>query len=154
MNLSADDLVLQIGANQPGNTLPQSMRDTLGLIERLGVEKAEFEMADVVNGLRTGVLSSFTVIRRMPPGDDVDARIRESLLPVLEVLGLPSSAFGVEPYDCPGNPLVGDVDVRRDQRHGAGPYGVFSVCLGVGVDPFNPEGEEGDYSEDAEELVP
>ncbi|MBQ0985979.1 hypothetical protein KBZ10_15920 [Streptomyces sp. F63] len=148
MNISHGDVVFQVLANPERETISSAARLLIEVADALDMERLDLEKAGTVNGLRTGTLASMTIIRKLGTGADEDERVASALAPVLRTLEVPE--FPIEIY---GEPRTGKVKFPYGGPRNYGPYRVVLISVGVGVDPLNPEGEEMDYSADAEDLT-
>jgi hypothetical protein len=146
MRFSPDDVVFRVRLNlEEVTTAEAALHAWLPLVAELRPRAVEFEEASP-DGLRRGFLANMLVESPLIGTGDVPDRLRASVKPLIERLGMDAAKFEVDEEGTGG--VV-------DSKHAEGmPYGVYIIFALIGADPFNPEGPEMDYGEADEDLVP
>ncbi|MGW2263091.1 hypothetical protein [Streptomyces sp. SCA2-2] len=148
MNVTDEDIVVSVCLNVREDAVQDAMRHVLAPVAALHVERIEVETTHADGG-RTGVVAQITVIRKNATRKGGADAARDAIAPVLRAFGV--SEFPIR-FDDGG--LTGEIGFPYGSPSSHGPYGVYAIFVGVGVDPLNPEGEYADYSADVEDLIP
>jgi hypothetical protein len=145
MRFSPDDVVFRVSFNlEEVTTAEAALHAWLPLVAELRPRAVEFEEASP-DGLRHGFLADMLVVSPLTGAGDGPDRLRSSVKPLIERLGMNAARFEVDDEGTGG--FVDSKDAEGM------PYGAYLILALIGEDPLNSEGEEMDYEPD-EDLVP
>ncbi|WP_033320471.1 hypothetical protein [Streptomyces yerevanensis] len=146
MWFSPDDVVFRICFNlEEVTTAEAALHAWLPLVAELRPRAMEFEEASP-DGLRHGFLAELVFVSPLTGAGDLPDRLRASVKPLIERLGMDAAKFELNDEG-----IGGFVDSKDAEGTAYGAYLIFAL---IGADPFNPEGEEMDYEDTGEDLLP
>ncbi|GAB2959189.1 hypothetical protein GCM10023080_018940 [Streptomyces pseudoechinosporeus] len=146
MRFSPDDVVFRVRFNlEEVTTAEAALHAWLPLVAELRPRAMEFEEASP-DGLRRGFIASLLFVSPLTGAGDVPDRLRASVKPFIERLGMDAAKFEVDDEGTGG--FVDSKDAEGT------PYGAYLIFALIGEDPLNPEGEEMDYEDTGEDLLP